>query len=608
MLNLENRPRTLLCAAVLLALALGVHAGKLRDDARKPREWHVSVSGDDAAKGSADAPFRHIGRAAEMALPGDRVVVHEGTYRERVAPPRGGTSASCPIVYEAAAGERVSIKGSEELRQWKRLDGNTWQAAVSNAVFGDFNPYLDTLHGDWLERGQWSHTGEVYIGGKALTEARTLDDVLLNAGGIGSAARWYAHVGQDSTWFWINSPERDPNCMLVEYNVRQSVFYPEKPFVNYITVRGFHICHAATPWAPPTAEQPGAIGTHWSKGWVIEDNLVTDSKCVGITLGKYGDEWDNRAESVEGYIGTTRRALDNGWDRDHVGSHTVRRNRVSDCGQAGIAGSLGAIFSTISDNVISDIALGRHFWGYELAGIKIHAAVDVVIEHNHIYNTEGGIWLDWMAQGTRVTRNFLHDNRVQDFSLEVNHGPILVDNNIFLSEQLAQIKLSQGAAFVHNLIAWQIWPTGNVDQRETPYLQPHATAIAGYHDCPYGDVTYLNNVFTREDLSVYEGCPLPVRIKDNLVDRETQIKVTHEQDGWYLTLTPSGALASAAVPLVRLDMLPEAVIPAQGFVLTDGRRAFDRDYLGHRRGKRGNSPGAFNLSGTLPVRLKVFDN
>ena len=58
-------------------------------------------------------------------------------------------------------------------------------------------------------------------------------------------------------------------------------FYPEKPFVNYITVRGFHVSQAATPWAPPTAEQIGAIGTHWSKGWTIEDNVVTHSKCVG---------------------------------------------------------------------------------------------------------------------------------------------------------------------------------------------------------------------------------------------------------------------------------------------------------------------------------------
>ena len=84
----------------------------------------------------------------------------------------------------------------------------------------------------------------------------------------------------------------------------------------------------------------------------------------------------------------------------------------------------------------------------------MHAAIDAVIEHNHIYRTEGGIWLDWMTQGTRVTRNLLHDNRVQDFSLEVNHGPIIVDNNLFLSPELAQVKLSQGFAFVHNTISW----------------------------------------------------------------------------------------------------------------------------------------------------------
>lgn len=68
------------------------------------------------------------------------------------------------------------------------------------------------------------------------------------------------------------------------------MFYPEKPFVNYITVRGFTLSQAATPWVPPTAEQIGLIGTHWSKGWVIEHNEVKHSKCVGITLGKYGDE------------------------------------------------------------------------------------------------------------------------------------------------------------------------------------------------------------------------------------------------------------------------------------------------------------------------------
>jgi len=44
--------------------------------------------------------------------------------------------------------------------------------------------------------------------------------------------------------------------------------------------------HAATPWAPPTAEQIGLIGTHWSKGWIIENNVISHSICAGIALGK----------------------------------------------------------------------------------------------------------------------------------------------------------------------------------------------------------------------------------------------------------------------------------------------------------------------------------
>ena len=68
----------------------------------------------------------------------------------------------------------------------------------------------------------------------------------------------------------------------VEINVRQTIFYPDKPFINYLTVSGFTMQHAATNWAPPTAEQMGLIGTHWSRGWIIENNTVQYSKCAGI--------------------------------------------------------------------------------------------------------------------------------------------------------------------------------------------------------------------------------------------------------------------------------------------------------------------------------------
>jgi hypothetical protein len=51
---------------------------------------HVNVKGDDRGEGSEAKPLRTIQRAAEMAQPGDTVLVAPGIYRERIAPPRGG--------------------------------------------------------------------------------------------------------------------------------------------------------------------------------------------------------------------------------------------------------------------------------------------------------------------------------------------------------------------------------------------------------------------------------------------------------------------------------------------------------------------------------------
>lgn len=54
------------------------------------RELHVSVRGDDANDGTQDKALRTISEAARRAQPGDVITVHEGVYRERIHPPRGG--------------------------------------------------------------------------------------------------------------------------------------------------------------------------------------------------------------------------------------------------------------------------------------------------------------------------------------------------------------------------------------------------------------------------------------------------------------------------------------------------------------------------------------
>ena len=52
--------------------------------------YYVSKNGSDFNSGAEDQPFKTIQRAADMAVAGNTVVVHEGIYREWVKPRNGG--------------------------------------------------------------------------------------------------------------------------------------------------------------------------------------------------------------------------------------------------------------------------------------------------------------------------------------------------------------------------------------------------------------------------------------------------------------------------------------------------------------------------------------
>ncbi len=464
------------------------------------KEYHVAKTGDDANNGALDAPFLTIQAAADIAQAGDVITIHRGVYRESVAPRRGGDSESNPIVYQAAEGEKVEIKGSEVIDTWVKFSGTVWKASVSNELFGDYNPYKDLVHGDWFnDMGRIHHTGEVYMNGKSLWEMELLEKVLHpepvadNWDPTGSTYTWFCESDAENTYIYANFHEADPNKELVEINVRPTCFYPDTTGINYITVRGFHMSQAATQWAPPTAEQIGLIGTNWSKGWIIENNVIRNSKCSGITLGKHGDEYDNTSEnSAEGYVETIKRALDRGWSKENIGSHVIRNNTISDCGQTGICGSMGGVFSMIENNDIYNIWTKRQWTGAEMGGIKIHASIDMLIRNNRLFNCGRGLWLDWMAQGTQVSGNLLYNNTTDDIFVEVNHGPFLIKNNILLSE-LAIRDWSEGGAFAHNLIA------GNIElrpqSRETPFQLPHSTEVGGLKITQCGDNRYFNNIF-----------------------------------------------------------------------------------------------------------------
>ncbi len=474
------------------------------------KEYHVNKKGNDLNSGTLEEPFLTIQAAANIAKAGDVVTVHEGVYRERVNPINGGANELQRITYQAAEGEKVVIKGSEIVTNWEKVEKSVWKAVVPNSLFGGHNPFANLVEGDWFNpEGIAHHTGEVYINGKSLFEQNSMDGVKIpkeHARAVDKSASmctWYAEVGADGTTVWANFQELNPNKEVVEINVREACFYPDRPGVNFITVRGFEMSQAATQWAAPTAQQIGLIGTHWSLGWIIENNTVSNSKSVGVALGKDRatgqNVWMNNPlkDGATHYNEVIFRALEVGWSKEKIGSHIVRNNVIFDCGQAGVVGSLGAVFSQICNNHIYDIYTKRTYSGAEMAGIKIHASIDMLIEHNRIHDAFIGIWLDWMAQGTRVSRNVLYENSHHDFFSEVNHGPYLVDNNLFLTREGLSIQdASEGGAFVHNLFAGKTI-VFNVPDRVTPYHHPHSTAVVCLRNIRGGDNRFFNNIYIK---------------------------------------------------------------------------------------------------------------
>lgn len=453
-------------------------------------------------------------------------------------------------------------------------------------------------------------------------------------------AGWFSEVSEDATTIWAKFGGIDPNKALTEINVRQTVFYPREPFRNYITVRGFTMLHAAPKWAPPTAEQMGLIGTHWSKGWIIEDNEVSHSINVGISLGKYGDQFDNAGATAQAYLDSIDRARSHGWNRATIGSHIVRNNEISWCEQAGVVGSMGASFSTVTGNHIHHIYTQRRFTGAEMAGIKFHAPIDMLIKGNRIHDAFQGIWLDWMTQGTRVTRNLLYRNDL-DLFLEVNHGPFVIDNNLFLSNLVKHH--SQGGAYVHNLFGGVVGAC--TDQRHTPYFKAHSTQKVADHVLDVGDDRFYNNLFNGHNgshihpgwwegmkkhpnwrfgygLWIYDTRPQAPQTGGNIyydgalphtnehaavVEAGLDVQVEESSDEVFLHITIDPEQLGQDTPLVNSTLLGRAQVPDLPFETPAGRPfTIDTDYYGRKRDGHNPRPGPFEDLRAGRVKVKVW--
>ncbi|MCI5647882.1 MAG: right-handed parallel beta-helix repeat-containing protein [Fusicatenibacter sp.] len=593
--------------------------------------YYVSQKNQKCGSGTADDPFWTISQAAQLAQPGDTIIIGEGIYREWVDPKNGGSGNNQRIIYRNAERETPVISGAEIVKDWTCQQGTVWKAIVPNSLFGTYNPYSDLINGDWFDDfGRAHHTGEVFLDGEAMYEAVSLEELMQQKPGEPESYRWFATVEQDCTVFYGNFQRKNPNDFCVEISVRPYCFFPSREGRNYITVSGITMRQAATQWAPPTGFQPGLIGPHWSKGWIIENCTISESKCVGISLGKKADVKDNRwladrrKSGTQNYIEMIFSNINDGWNKERIGSHIVRNNEIYNCGQAGIIGNMGCAFSDIIGNHIHHINTRHELGGWEMAGIKFHSAVDAVLEGNCVHDCICGNWLDWQAQGVIVRENAFFDNGT-DLYLEVSHGPCLIANNLFLSKK-SFWNVSQGTACVHNLFAGELRPIPDTS-RFTLYHLPHSTMVGGVMLIYGGDDRIANNIFvgTKDEsmcsgTEAYQGygeeyekslaievLPIsdvnktfPVDIHDNLylngakycgseknprtAGLEIDLHVVKEDGHYYLETNLYDAETDFRAELVTTENLGYAFETEQAYEERDGSRiVIDKDFTGRDR-------------------------
>ena len=242
------------------------------------------------------------------------------------------------------------ITGAEIVDNWEHLEGDVWTARVSNGLFGDYNPYTTLVSGDWFIASYTAHTGEVYLNGKSMYEVTSLDQV--------KKPEIYKKSWDQAftvyTWYVEQDEEKNETVFYVisrgktRMRKRWKLMCARIAFIHRRRHRLYHAVRlccktGGNPVAPPTAYQEGMVGPHWSKGWIIEDCEISDSKCSGISLGNT----DSRTMTINGSNGNSKMV--------HRRSVTVSARRSGRDGQrktSEATSSAGATSTTVDRRVL----------------------------------------------------------------------------------------------------------------------------------------------------------------------------------------------------------------------------------------------------------------
>ena len=428
-----------------------------------PVTYYVSTEGYDYYAGTIDYPFRTIQNAANVAKPGDTILVQPGIYRERVSPPIGGSSPSLPIIYKSVVPQGAIIRGSVVWKPKFSYPSKKSVIYVSPLVNSDFTdtsaidganpfkiPLCVTPYGrngapEAVNKDPYSDPNMVYSLGQVFVNDIMYIQCPYKTEMEKEPSSWYYDMSNNQLYVNVSADVIDP---MIEVTNQRRLFAPHTRGLKNIIVDGFIIerCGNNYPnkfWSVAVCQQAGAIGTRCGKFWTIQNNIIRYATGVGIDWGNEGGAYQD---------------LENGTNGKAQGAngHVIQNNIISDNGAAGTASYMCKNFMFSGNTVERNNNLkfyGKRRW--ESAGLKVHCPTNSIIANNLIRNNYcHGIWSDQGAGINSVFKNnILVGNEGSGINFEIGSstsGKVL--NNIFDKNEYGVSLVTSGGVLIgHNL-------------------------------------------------------------------------------------------------------------------------------------------------------------
>jgi len=393
-------------------------------------------SANDMNPGTEGAPWKTLARAGSALelKAGDEVMIRSGVYRETAAITVSGEPGR-PIVFAAAPGARVVIKGSEIVKgRWTRLgeDGGVtepfphalrrvWKIRLGDEFFADgrfAGAYADRSR-RWVSQVLWEDEHPLQmIGPDPIYPSEPFDRRTVIGKGLAdmipqsfffdaSDGTLYIDIGGEPAWY------------VIEVGVRGFALVATR--VHDVVIRGLEMRHNRQPGGQwPLA----AIGE--CERVVLEDCKVAFGDFCGLSLHGCKD-------------------------------CAVRRCDLSSNGCTGLALGL------TEDCAIEDCTLlfnnNRRFcgdWGVAAGMKNIPGNRRTTVRRcEAAFNIDGeGIWFDTDNEDIRILENVCHHNDDCGIFFEINKGGGVIAGNLVYGNRGRGIYISgsQATWVVHNTV------------------------------------------------------------------------------------------------------------------------------------------------------------